>query len=175
MNFPINIEQWRLIDGYDNYEISSHGRVRNNETSKILKVQTQKDGYVTLGLYKDKKKKRYKIHCLVGSAFLEKKDDISVIHHIDHNKSNNVITNLTWVTLSEKCRNRSKLAKNNTSGMTGVSYDKTDNCWRADWFEEKSKRKCKIFNVQVYGNEQAKQMAIDYRKQMAEANGYLNV
>ena len=31
MNFPINIEQWRLIDGYDNYEISSHGRVRNKK------------------------------------------------------------------------------------------------------------------------------------------------
>ena len=31
MNFPMNIEQWRLIGGYDNYEVSSHGRVRNNK------------------------------------------------------------------------------------------------------------------------------------------------
>ena len=45
MNFPINIEQWRLIDGYDNYEISSHGRVRNNKTSKIMKKHSYLDKF----------------------------------------------------------------------------------------------------------------------------------
>ena len=32
-----NIENWRLIDGYDKYEVSSHGFVRNNKTGRILK------------------------------------------------------------------------------------------------------------------------------------------
>ena len=32
-----NIENWLLIDGYDNYEVSSFGRVRNNRSSRILK------------------------------------------------------------------------------------------------------------------------------------------
>ena len=174
MNFPINIEQWRLIDGYDNYEISSHGRVRNNKTSQIMKLSTTTKGYMQVGLSKDKEKKKFFVHRLVGFAFLEKRDEDSVVDHIDHSKSNNMITNLRWLTMSEKCRNQ-PISARNTSGTTGVSYDKTDDCWRANWFEEKSKRKCKSFNVQIYGNEKAKQMAVDYRKQMAEANGYLNV
>ena len=43
----INIEQWRLVDGYDNYEISSFGRVRNSTTSKIMKnYLNNKTGYI---------------------------------------------------------------------------------------------------------------------------------
>ena len=37
------------------------------------------------------------------------------------------------------------------------------------------KSKLKSFSVNKYGDKEAKQLAIDYRKQMAEANGYLNV
>jgi len=36
MNIANNIEHWALIDGYDNYEVSSFGRVRNNNTNKIM-------------------------------------------------------------------------------------------------------------------------------------------
>ena len=36
MEFAHNIEVWRMIDNYNNYEISSHGRVRNNKTERIL-------------------------------------------------------------------------------------------------------------------------------------------
>jgi len=150
MDFPIEIEQWRLIDGYDNYEISSHGRVRNNETSRIMALSTTTKGYMQIGLSKDKKKKKFLVHRLVGYAFLEKKDDDSIVDHIDHNSSNNMITNLRWLTMSEKCRNQS-ISSKNTSGTTGVSYDRIDHCWRANWFEEDSKRKCKCFDVLRYG------------------------
>ena len=36
-------------------------------------------------------------------------------------------------------------------------------------------RKSKFFSSVLIGDEEAKKLAIDYRKQMAEANGYLNV
>ena len=173
MNFPINIEQWRLIDGYDNYEISSHGRVRNNETSKILKIYAEKTGYFSLGLYKDKKKKQHRIHCLVGSAFLEKKEGDIEVDHIDHNRANNMLSNLRWTSKSGNQRNRSN-NKNNISGNHGVSYDKRG-YWIAFWYNDVKTLKNKSFPVKKYGEEVAKQMAISYRKQMAEANGYLNV
>ena len=35
--FPQNQEIWRAINGYINYEVSNHGRVRNSVTGKILK------------------------------------------------------------------------------------------------------------------------------------------
>ncbi len=92
MNFPINIEQWRLIDGYDNYEISSHGRVRNNEKSKIMKSNLIRTGYQQIGLNKNGKKKYFLVHRLIGFAFLEKNEEDIEVDHIDHNRSNNMIT-----------------------------------------------------------------------------------
>ena len=172
MNFPINIEQWRLIDGYDNYEISSHGRVRINKTSKILSLKYETNGYVRIGLTKDKKQKYFNIHRLVAFAFLEKKDEDIEVDHIDHNRSNNMLDNLRWTTKSGNLRNAS-MSKRNTSGHQGVYFHKTNNSWIASWYEEKEKTKS--FSVNKYGEEEAKQMAIAYRKLKAEANGYLNV
>ena len=139
MNFPINIEQWRLIDGYDNYEISSHGRVRNNETRKIMNYSNRKDGYTRIELSKNGEKKSYAVHRLVGFAFLEKKEEDIEVDHLDHNRSNNLLTNLRWTTSSGNNRNRS-ISSKNISGNQGVSFDKSTNSWVASWYEEKRQR-----------------------------------
>jgi len=172
MNFPMNIEQWRLISGYDNYEISSHGRVRNNKSKNILKTYTEKAGYVLIGLYKDGKTKTHRIHRLVGFAFLEKKNGDIEVDHIDHNRSNNMVNNLRWATSSGNSRN-SSISSRNTSGFQGVKFNKKMNCWIASWFEDKEKRRS--FSVNKYGEEEAKQLAINYRKERAQENGYINV
>ena len=65
--------------------------------------------------------------------------------------------------------------KDNTSGHQGVNYDKRRNTWFASWYDENMKQKYKHFSVKKLADELAKELAIDYRKQMAEANGYLNV
>ena len=57
MQIADNIEMWRLISGYDNYEVSSHGRVRNNRTMHMLKSGTNHGGYLHIGLSKNGKKK----------------------------------------------------------------------------------------------------------------------
>ena len=172
MNFAMNIEHWALIDGYDNYEISSFGRVRNNETKKIMKSRYTKDGYFQIGLTKDKNQKTYFIHRLVGFAFLEKKDEDVEIDHIDHNRGNNMVNNLRWTTTSINGRNR-LMSQRNTSGCQGVQFCKNKSSWIASWYEES--QQTKSFSVNKYGEDQAKQMAIDYRRQMAQENGYLNV
>lgn len=50
--------------------------------------------------------------------------------HKDRNTFNNRKNNLRFATNTENSQNRSKY-KNNTSGFTGVSWDKTNNKWRA--------------------------------------------
>ncbi len=173
MNFPINIEQWRLIDGYDNYEISSHGRVRNNTNGYIMKLMTDRYGYKYIGLTRDRKRKAHKIHRLVSFAFLDRNDEHTDVDHIDHNRGNNRVNNLRWVTSSENQRNRS-ICTTNTSGVSGVCFDKRENSWCASWYDE-DKRKFKSFSVKKYGDEEAHQLAINYRKEKARENGYINV
>ena len=69
MAFAVNIENWRLVDGYVNYEVSSHGRIRNNQSGRILKNCIIGSGYYSVLLCKDGKMKRMMIHRLVCFAF----------------------------------------------------------------------------------------------------------
>lgn len=52
------------------------------------------------------------------------------IDHINHNRLDNRLINLRLVTRTSNLRNQSRY-KNNTSGVTGVSYDKNSGKWRA--------------------------------------------
>lgn len=125
-------EQWKKIEGYD-YEISNLGRVRSNQPrfeGKIIYQGIHTDGYYTVRLCKDKKHKRFRVHRLMAIAFIPNDDPINKteIDHIDNNRKNNALSNLRWVTHSQNNINRSKQS-NNTSGITGVSFDKKQNQW----------------------------------------------
>lgn len=53
-----------------------------------------------------------------------------IIDHDDRMRNNNKISNLRLVTYQGNQRNRGK-GKNNTSGITGVSWEKAKNKWKA--------------------------------------------
>ena len=84
------------------------------------------------------------------------------IDHIDRNKLNNDISNLREVTVSENTKNHGGYSTN-TSGHTGVQYNKTRDAWIVEWYEDK-KRKRKYFSNKKYSN--AKDLAIAFRKKM---------
>ena len=129
-NIPNNIEHFLNISGYDNYQVSNFGRIRNCTTGKILKPSDDCRGYLKVNLYKDGKRKTHKIHILVANEFIEKPDSKTCIDHIDRNRLNNLVENLRYVSLSENSRNRS-MASNNTSKFKGVSYDTHKKKYRA--------------------------------------------
>lgn len=56
---------------------------------------------------------------------------VDQIDHINHNKTDNRFVNLREATATENQRNRS-MQKNNTSGHTGVFWDKRDGKWSAE-------------------------------------------
>lgn len=100
-------EIWKDILGWEGlYQVSSKGQVRsldkvkNNRTfkGKIKTLTTDKDGYQLVGLYDRPRKKLAKVHRLVGKAFIENKDDLPLINHIDEVKDNNNVSNLEWTT-----------------------------------------------------------------------------
>lgn len=98
-------EIWKDVIGYENYyQISNLGRVRSTwfKTPKILKQYTRKYGYKTVDLNKPgEKRKLARVHRLVATAFLPNPDNKPQVNHIDYNPSNNIVTNLEWVTSLE--------------------------------------------------------------------------
>ena len=55
-------EIWMTIDEYDTYQVSCFGRVRNINTSKIMKQGLNTTGYYKIDLYKNKIRKH--IQCI---------------------------------------------------------------------------------------------------------------
>jgi hypothetical protein len=98
--------------------------------------------------------------------FIPNPDNLSDVDHINQDRLDNRLENLRWVTHKDNGRNRG-MSKNNTSGYEGVSFYKTQNIWRALWVDNEGKLIQKYFSIKKYGDN-AKQLAIDYRKKMVK-------
>jgi hypothetical protein len=94
------------------------------------------------------------------------------VDHIDRDPLNNSKINLRMVSQAENCRN-SSLRSDNTSGIKGIRFDKSRNRWSAEIYVD-NKKYTKVFAVSRYGYEEAKNMAIAFREDIASKNGYLN-
>lgn len=102
---------WKSIKGYEGYyEVSDKGKVRSLDRTiaypdghvqhlkgKNLHFTKVNSGYLQVVLNKEGKKKRYYVHRLVGSAFLDNPNNFSDINHKDYNKENNCYENLEWM------------------------------------------------------------------------------
>lgn len=102
MNFilptiTINIERWKWNKKYRVF-VSNRGRVKNID-GEILKPKTTKRGYLAVRV---KAKKAIFIHRLVMETWrpIPNPEEMTV-DHLDHNKRNNDIRNLEWVTEKE--------------------------------------------------------------------------
>jgi hypothetical protein len=133
------IINWKKIIGYENYEVSDAGDVRNSKTGRVLKKGIDTHGYHQLRLSNNGKVKTLRIHRLVGTAFMTNPDNKPCIDHIDNCKTNNHLTNLRFATCKENNRNVS-MRSNNTSGNTGVSFDKNSQKWCAQIMIDRIKK-----------------------------------
>ena len=130
MDYINNLQQWMQVSEFPNYMVSSHGRVMNIKTFKVLKPQNNRDDYLYVDLYSNVKTSRKKIHRLVAEAFILNLTDLPCVDHKDRNSLNNHLSNLRWCTRKENNQNKSK-HKNGTSIYKGVCFNKSKNKWIA--------------------------------------------
>ena len=92
---------WKRIDGYDNYEVSKFGEVRNIATGNYLNGCVNNCGYVKMTLTKDKKSKGFQLHRLVAQAFIPNPEKKQYVRHHDGDNLNNEALNLYWQSYEE--------------------------------------------------------------------------
>ncbi len=99
---------WRIIKDYENYMVSDNGLVKNCKTNRILKPETTYQGYFRVKLSNNNVGKKFRIHRLVATAFIENPENKPQVDHIDRNKINNHVHNLRWATNQENQKNKNK-------------------------------------------------------------------
>ena len=126
-----DLEIFDYIRGYENYKISSKGRVFSIKRDKFLKPFKMSNGYPYVNLCRDGKQKKHTIHRLVASTFYFIEDyEGKEIDHIDRNKENNNLLNLRFCSKSQNKRNTG-ITKSNNSGCKGITFQKVTKKWRA--------------------------------------------
>jgi hypothetical protein len=103
------MENWKSIEGFNNYEVSNRGNVRRwhrwpNKngimTYTQLKPHKATNGYYQYRLSINGKQYPMLAHRLVANAFIKNKNNYPLVMHIDNVKTNNDVNNLKWGTTS---------------------------------------------------------------------------
>jgi hypothetical protein len=135
-------EIWKDVPGYeDMYEASTYGRVRSldrvvlkkgNKGSmyyytikgRILKQKLTKQGYFEVAFSNGKRNDltSLRVNRLVAFTFLLNPDNLPEVHHIDHEKTNNRIENLKWVTKSENIKEAIRAGKHHGGFKKGIKH-----------------------------------------------------
>lgn len=104
------MEEWRDIEGYEGlYQVSNEGRVKALERTVLYKnghkhkygehlmqIIVDKQDYCYVGLNADGKQKRFRVHRLVGKAFIPNPNNLPEINHKNECTTDNRVSNLEW-------------------------------------------------------------------------------
>ena len=132
----IYTEQWKVVEGFEEYLASSEGNVINTKTDKAPPVWETKKGYRMVFLQSSERQEWVKLHQLIAHTFISNTQGLRCVDHINGDPRDNSVSNLRWCTHQHNSQNKAK--KNGTSSQyKGVCYHKREKKWRAqieyDW------------------------------------------
>jgi len=92
-------EEWLTIAGYSKYSVSNYGRVKQNDTGKVIR-QNFNQSYLVLALTgDDRKRKNFRVHRLVAITFKKESWEPTLeVNHINGIKTDNRSSNLEFLT-----------------------------------------------------------------------------
>ena len=123
------MEEWKEIDGFPDYMISSEGRIcsMRRKHPVILKAGKTPLGYLLVGLVDENKVRHSKsVHRLVGSAFIQNIENKPEMNHMDGNKQNNCINNLEWVTHAKNMQHAFDIGLKSHAGVNNPGTQLTE-------------------------------------------------
>lgn len=108
-------EEWRTVVGFDNYAISTRGRImrrtggRGVRAGRILKPQPNAKGYLTVMLWQAGVGTRRSIHTLAYDTFIGGRPPGMEVNHRDGIKAHCAIDNLELATSSQNKQHASAM------------------------------------------------------------------
>lgn len=93
-------EIWKKAFGYETFEVSNLGRVRNTRLNIIKAQRKTPKGYAIVTLKENGIKHTEYVHRLVAKAFIPNPNNLPQVNHIDECKDNNNVKNLEWCSIS---------------------------------------------------------------------------
>lgn len=100
-------EDWRDVPGFEGvYQVSNLGRVKSIKyrRGRIVRQWTQSSGYAYVGLGAGDEARSYRVHRVVMLAFVGPCPDGQEVSHKNHNRTDNRLSNLEYVTHSQNMR-----------------------------------------------------------------------
>lgn len=90
------------IKGFEGlYEVTDDGRVWSVRRNIYLKPKRDRDGYKSVSLFRNGQTFWCRVHRLVANAFVPNPCDKPHVNHLNEDKGDNRVSNLSWVTAKE--------------------------------------------------------------------------
>lgn len=96
MASPDANEVWKTVKGFEDYEVSNLGRVRNVDTGLEVKPSDNGIGYQRVSLKANGRRVSMYVHRAVATAFIANPNRYPTVNHKNLHRSDNGVQNLEW-------------------------------------------------------------------------------